>query len=512
MVNDIVAEIRSASINLRNCILRSVEVYGARRLVTVNLITDTAFTQIDKTKALSVIKKYVPAYFECGVEIVKLSPDCEMVKRKITEAVCGYSKAIFATLSDSDIKVEKVEGGFNYTIAVAPSFLNNELCGKINDYLKKCYCGEFSGKCVPSQLNLEELEVEEEPDEIEYETPIRRFEIEGFEFLEGEKKQDTAVYLADLNFAAEEVVICGTIEDMRERSYVNKNNVEKSYLSLVINDTTASAYVTYFIRQKSAEKIKALKIGDSIVCTGANEQYKGNLSFTAKTIDFGKIPQGFVPERRESKPVPVTYKVVKPQPFVDAEQSDFFTERVVPDCLKGKTFVVFDLETTGLNSSPVSGNMDRIIEIGANKIVDGEITESFSTFINPERKISEEITKLTGITEEMVANAPTYEEAMPDFYKFCYGSILVGHNIVGFDFKFVDYYWSRLGYIFERKLIDTIPLSQNVLFGLSNYKLNTIADRFGITFNHHRAVDDALTTAKIFIELIKMKKSLPNLQ
>ena len=99
---------------------------------------------------------------------------------------------------------------------------------------------------------------------------------------------------------------------------------------------------------------------------------------------------------------------------------------------------------------------------------------------------------------------------MPDFFKFCHGSILVGHNILGFDFKFVDYYLSRLGYNLERKVIDTIPLSQELLF-LSNYKLNTVADKFNITFNHHRATDDALATAKIFIELIKIKKSLPKM-
>ena len=111
----------------------------------------------------------------------------------------------------------------------------------------------------------------------------------------------------------------------------------------------------------------------------------------------------------------------------------------------------------------------------------------------------------------MVACAPAYEQVMPDFYKFCYGSILVGHNIAGFDFKFVDYYCARLGYMLERKLIDTIPLSL-VLFFLSYYNLNTVADKFGITFNHHRAIDDAYVTAKIFLELIKIKKSLPKLQ
>ena len=172
---------------------------------------------------------------------------------------------------------------------------------------------------------------------------------------------------------------------------------------------------------------------------------------------------------------------------------------------------MFDLETTGLNSSPVSGNMDKIIEIGAYKVEGGEISQCFSTFINPERKLSEEIISLTGITEDMVADAPKTEEAMPDFFKFCHGCILVGHNIAGFDFKFVDYYCSSLGYILERKIIDTIPLAQELLF-LSNYKLNTVADKFGISFNHHRATDDALATAKIFIELIKMKKSLPDIR
>ena len=108
----------------------------------------------------------------------------------------------------------------------------------------------------------------------------------------------------------------------------------------------------------------------------------------------------------------------------------------------------------------------------------------------------------------MVDGAPAYEKVMPDFFKFCQGAYLVGHNIAGFDFKFVDYYCAQLGYHLERKVFDTIPLSQELLF-LSNYKLNTVADHFNITFNHHRAVDDALVTAKIFIELIKIKKSLP---
>ncbi|MDE7167378.1 MAG: hypothetical protein K2O28_00855 [Clostridia bacterium] len=509
MTDEILKEIRSVGKNLRRAILRGISLDRVGKTVTANIITDAAFTAADQAGADAVIRKYVPAYFQSKVLISKLTPDEEMVKKKIEDAVSSCSKAVYATLSKDDIKVNKTEDGFSYTIAVAPTIAPANLCERVNEYLQGQFCGSFSGECAVSEKNLQDLEVEERHDEIEFEMPVRTFQIEDFKILEGEKIRTTAVYMSDLNLVSDEVILCGTIEDIRERTYKNKKDIEKTYYSFVLSDTTSRAHVTYFPRLKTIEKIKQLKVGDSIVCTGLNESFNGNLRYTAKTIDFGKTPKGFVPEKRASKPVPKYYKTVTPQPFTDYEQTFLFTDRTIPSCLKGYTFVVFDLETTGLNSSPVSGNMDRIIEIGAFKICDGEITESFSTFVNPERKLSDEIINLTGITEDMVADAPKTEEVMPDFYKFCYGSILVGHNVAGFDFKFVDHYCANSGYILERKIIDTIPLSQELLF-LSNYKLNTIADKFNIEFNHHRAIDDALATAKIFIELIKMKKSLPN--
>lgn len=171
---------------------------------------------------------------------------------------------------------------------------------------------------------------------------------------------------------------------------------------------------------------------------------------------------------------------------------------------------MFDLETTGLTTMPVAGEMDGIIEIGAYKVIDGEIKEKFSTFVNPERTVplEQRITELTGITDAMVKAAPSYKDVLPDFVKFCDGSALVGHNAVGFDYKFINFYCTELGFCIDYKVLDTLILSQQLLH-LSNNKLNTIADHFGITFNHHRAEDDALATAKIFIELIKIKKSLP---
>ena len=222
------------------------------------------------------------------------------------------------------------------------------------------------------------------------------------------------------------------------------------------------------------------------------------------------MPYGFVREKRLSKPVPKYYETIFPEPYIDFTQSNLFVENSLPKCLTDNVFVVFDLETTGLNSSPSTGNMDRIIEIGAYKIEGGEIKECFNTFVNPQRKLSNEIINLTGIDQQTVDAAPTYEQVMPDFFKFISGCYLVGHNAANFDYKFIDYYCSQCGYMPERKIFDTLFFSQSVLH-LSNYKLNTVADHFGITFNHHRAADDALVTAKIFMELVKIKKSLPNL-
>jgi DNA polymerase-3 subunit alpha (Gram-positive type) len=154
------------------------------------------------------------------------------------------------------------------------------------------------------------------------------------------------------------------------------------------------------------------------------------------------------------------------------------------------------------------GKMDKIIELGAVKIVNGEIVEKFSSFVACHQRLSKEIVDLTGITDADLVGAPEVEQVLADFFKFTDGAILVGHNVT-FDYRFVHYYGEQHGYMFEQKQYDTLILAQQVLRGkLPNYKLNSVADYYGFEFNHHRAFDDALVTAKVFIELVKAKENL----
>ncbi len=163
-----------------------------------------------------------------------------------------------------------------------------------------------------------------------------------------------------------------------------------------------------------------------------------------------------------------------------------------------KTFVVFDVETTGLSKAK-----DRLTEIGAVKIVNGEITDRFNTFVNPLIPIPEKITKLTGITNDMVKDAPFEDKAVRDFLSFCGDSPLVAHN-APFDTGFISEACKRCDIPFENTSIDTVPLCRTLWKGLKNYKLDTISDFLKLPkFNHHRACDDAKALADIFLHAIK---------
>ena len=193
--------------------------------------------------------------------------------------------------------------------------------------------------------------------------------------------------------------------------------------------------------------------------------------------------------------------------------------------LKGKydEFVVFDVETTGLEPY-----RDRIIELAAVRFVDGEPTEVFETFINPERKIPAQATSINHITDEIVADAPTMSQILPSFEAFVLDSTLVAHNLE-FDLKFLYYSGSN---VLEtpRKYFDTLSIAQKMLkrpknkrkydkeyemwetvydynYDVENHKLETLANYYDIAFPiKHRSAGDAIVTGKLFLHLIKDRK------
>ena len=163
------------------------------------------------------------------------------------------------------------------------------------------------------------------------------------------------------------------------------------------------------------------------------------------------------------------------------------------------TYVVFDLETTGL-----SPNAHKIIEIGAVKVTDGKIVDRFSKFVNPKVPLPFAIEELTKIRDDMLVNEPEIDQILPAFMEFCKGSILVAHN-ADFDMGFIRKNCDDLGLPCAFTVVDTVSLARYLLPNLNRFKLDTVAKELHISLkNHHRAVEDAECTAEIFVKFVTM--------
>ena len=169
------------------------------------------------------------------------------------------------------------------------------------------------------------------------------------------------------------------------------------------------------------------------------------------------------------------------------------------DCSLDGEFVCFDIETTGLKV-----DREAITEIGAVVLKNGEITDRFQTFVNPNRRLTPEIIGLTGITDDMLKDAPQLKEALAEFLKFVDGRPLAAHN-AEFDIGFIRAGCRKVGLDFSPTYVDSLILAQNLLPDLGKYKLDIVADRLELpTFNHHRASDDAATVGYMLIPFWKM--------
>lgn len=327
------------------------------------------------------------------------------------------------------------------------------------------------------------------------------YEISNIANIIGTNEYSLAIDYTKVTTPIENVVICGEVTSIQRKTYkrkVTKNKeeieIERTFYNFSIKNDNKILYCSVFPKQHDEIKGDLIEVGMKVCCYGSFREFNGKLNFTANSIarcEFKReeIKSGF-------KHVNENYHTVFPEKFIDYEQADLFEDN--SKTFDG-TYVVFDLETTGLDATK-----EEIIEIGACRVVNGRIDETFSTFVKPSKNIPKEITELTSINDEMVKDAPTINYVMPDFYKFCEGATLVCQN-VAFDTSFIHNISKKLSYNFDHPTMDTMVMARQKLPGLKNYKLGTIVEKLNISLeNAHRAIDDATATAKAFIKLMKV--------
>lgn len=204
---------------------------------------------------------------------------------------------------------------------------------------------------------------------------------------------------------------------------------------------------------------------------------------------------------------PFAYKAAKGKDFKAILGCEMYmvddTLPMVRDCKTGAiedtTFVVFDLETFGLNS-----HKNEIIEIGAIKLKGTRIVDTFSSFVNPNKIIPKRISELTHITQDMVDNAPTIEDVLPKFLEFTKDAVMVAHNSA-FDMGFIRRDAKKyMGIDYKPSVIDTLQMARDLYPDLKGYNLDRLNKTFKLSLeNHHRAIDDAQSTAKLFIMFLE---------
>ena len=408
-----------------------------------------------------------------------------------------------------------------------------------------------------------EAKAEKKSEEKKFE---KKFEKKNFQGAQGSARRgedpnliygrdfyDEEIELSQVVGEMGEITFRGQIRDVETREIRN----EKTIIMFPVTDFTDTIMVKMFVRNDQlADVLGAVKKGTFVKMKGVTtiDRFDGELIISSvfgikKISDFRESRKDTAPEKRVElhchtmmsdmdgvakvmslakrahdwghKALAITDHGVV-QGFTDAnhfmhglDKEDPFkiiygVEGYIVDDLqdvavneKGQslddTYVVFDLETTGF--SPIK---DKIIEIGAVKVVHGKITDKFSTFVNPKVPIPFEITQLTSITDQMVLDAPTIEKALPDFLKFVGDAPLVAHN-ASFDVSFIEQNCRYQDMTPDFTSVDTVAMARILLPTLSKYKLNIVANALHISLeNHHRAVDDAGATAEIFVKFVEM--------
>lgn len=413
-----------------------------------------------------------------------------------------------------------------------------------------------------AEFYQEEAETAKQREEIHAENTTAEIEIREGKFstpqivqssirpLYGRSIRGKMIPISSISGDSGRIVVWGDVFDIEKK--VTKSS-DKNIFTIDITDYTGSTTAKIFNSIKESAVIDNIKKGDTIVVQGDVEydKYAGELVVNARSVgtaqkvkvvdnaekkrvelhmhtnmsqmdavtsagdlvnrayqwghkavaitDHG-VAQAFPDAMKAADKINKDEEKIKVIYGVEAYFMDDLVESVKGDADTGfdGTFICFDIETTGLSAA-----RDKITEIGAVKVENGVITDTFSTFVNPEMPIPQKITQLTGITDEMVKDAPSQSEAVSAFLEFAGDNVLVAHN-APFDTSFIAKACEDMGREYNYTSIDTVAISRAILTDIKNCKLDTVAKflRLG-EFNHHRATDDAEMLAKIFITLCR---------
>ncbi len=471
--------------------------------------------QKDKKKIEDFLIELLSINANIIVKFKKSFLDEEIIKNHIISFFKTEHLSLFTLVKKDSIEIIKLPCEIAVTLKfskeICKQIEEEKILSQLKNNLERNFISAFNLKTEVSNELIDESILEKRKNENFFQgNKIRRYSVFEPVILLGKEISPNPEFIKDQKKERENVILAGKISNFTKKTYHSKKSKDPNsvnyYYTFDINDTTGSIPTIFFSGKSNEEKLNKLEEGKSYLFLGdvrLNMQKK--LQYYLKQISYCIFNEEQIKNTLNQKKQNLLandYKLIYPKPFYQEIQETLFTSgKNYSDFILKNKIVVFDLETTGLDPE----NFE-IIEIGAVKIEYGVITETFDTLIKPKNLIPSSITEINHITNEMVENAPSCQQAILDFILFSKDCVLSGYNIIAFDMKFLRKAGAEIGFNFNNKIEDAILLARSNL-RLANYTLNSVIKKLNITLNDaHRALNDAIATAKVLLELNKVEK------
>ena len=490
-----------------NLHLKNVSVSTKENLCTITFLypsQDENLTDEEKDEIISFIQdKLQLEQFKLKVKFMKVYLEEKLLRKAVFQIFEDKFKLLKTYIEDKDVSFKinniDIEIVINVSPRIAEFFNSNKVIAYMAKELKNNFLVDFVITLNVCENKIDEVEIEN----VEIKTSARktqRYDVIVIKDVIGSNIPPKPEYLSYIVTPKPSVIVAGYISNLARKDFVIKKGArvgqQKAYFTFTLCDGKGKIDCIYFCPHKHEKDMEALEENMYLLLHG--DVRVGLSNKLVLYIDKLALASETEQQSANEEEKPIVYKNIEIEKLGALEQDNMFgsVEKFNGKILNN-TIVVFDIETTGLNS-----DIDQIIELGAVKIERGNIIERFSTFVKPTIEIPYEVSELTHITNDMVEDAPPIEVVIKKFYEFTRNTVLCGHNVIGFDIKFIKRFGNLQGLDFDNDLIDTMNEARVSRLKISRFNLGTVTKALGIELKGaHRAWNDAFATAQVLLKL-----------
>ena len=486
--------------------LKNVVVSSAHNLCTITFLYPSSKDNLkdeEKKEIIDFIKEKLKlSKFELKIKFLKVYVEEKLIRKTIFEIFEEKFKLLNTYIKNEDVEIKITNLDVEIILKVSPRIndfiVSNKLANYLAKELKNNFLTEFIVTVEPCADKVDDVDI----DNIQIKTlakKIQRYDVLVIKNIVGGDIPPKPEFLSNIVSPKASVIVAGYISKLERKDFVIKKGAragqQKAYYSFKLEDRHGKIDCIYFCPKKYERDLDALEENMFLLLHGdVRMGFTNRLTLYIDKIALASEIEAQLEQEKEDEP----YKEVEIERLGALEQDNMFGKvDKYNSKIMNNTIVVFDIETTGLNS-----DIDQIIELGAVKIEHGNIVEKFSTFVKPTIEIPPEVSELTHITNDMVEDAPPIEQVIKQFYEFSKDCVLCGHNVIGFDIKFIKRFGAYYDLYFDNDIIDTMNEARVSRLKISRFNLGTVTKALGIELKGaHRAWNDAFATAQVLLKL-----------